>query len=99
MSTPGAKAGAQYLRGEMESAFPDAMVEHSLYVHLIPTMPNNQKDRHVLTVAVARGADVLVTANIKNFRIPRDSFNVEIQHPHTFLCHQLELGAWPTHAV
>ncbi len=87
-----ARAGAQYLRGEMEGAFPDAMVDRSLDEHLIPAMPNDEKDRHVLAAAVASRADVLVTANITDFQVPPGSFSVDIQHPDTFLCHQLELA-------
>ncbi|PSR27357.1 MAG: hypothetical protein C7B47_08370 [Sulfobacillus thermosulfidooxidans] len=37
-----AKAGAQYLRSVMESAFPDAMVDRNLYVNLIQAMPNHE---------------------------------------------------------
>jgi len=45
-----------------------------------------------LDLTVASRADVLVTANIKDFQVPPGSFSVDIQHPDTFLCHQLELA-------
>jgi len=71
-----ARAGAQYLRGEMEGAFPDAMVDRSLYEHLIPAMPNDVKDRHVLAAAVASRADVLDTFLCHQLELaPRDFFH------------------------
>ena len=46
------KAGARYLRGTMEQAFPDAMIERERYTPLIASMPNDEKDRHVLAAAI-----------------------------------------------
>ncbi|AEJ40119.1 hypothetical protein TPY_1939 [Sulfobacillus acidophilus TPY] len=43
----------------MKDTFPDAMVEQSHYTPLIPSMPNDIKDRHVLAAAIASRADVL----------------------------------------
>lgn len=85
-----AQTGAQYVRRAMEGAFPDAMVDYSLYAQLIPMMPNDPKDRHVLAAAIASRADVLVTANIKDFQASPESASIKIQHPDEFLCHQLE---------
>lgn len=87
-----AETGAQHLRHVMERAFPEAMVEHNLYEHLVGVMPNDKKDRHVLAAAIASGADVLVTANLKDFAVPSGFCRVEIQHPDEFLRHQLELA-------
>ncbi|PSR31228.1 MAG: PIN domain-containing protein [Sulfobacillus benefaciens] len=87
-----AESGAQYLRRVMEDAFPEAMVERALYEHFIVMMPNDKKDRHVLAAAIASGADVLVTANLKDFAVPPGFCRVEVQHPDEFLRHQLELA-------
>jgi predicted nucleic acid-binding protein len=87
-----AKAGAHYVIEIMKDAFPDAMVEQSHYAPLIPAMPNDIKDRHVLAAAIASRADVLVTANLKDFRVPDGFCDTDIQHPDEFLCYQLELA-------
>ena len=81
-----------YLLGIMTDAFPDAMVDRSYYAHAIPAMPNDAKDRHVLAAAIASRADVLVTANLKDFRVPAGFCYTEVQHPDDFLCYQLELA-------
>lgn len=63
--------------GTMERYFADAMVTG--YDGLVPTMTNDEKDRHVLAAAVRGGAEVLVTFNTKDF--PQDSvepFDLEL---------------------
>lgn len=87
-----AKAGASYLLGIMKDAFPDAMVERSRYMHMISAMPNAKTDRHVLAAAMASRADVLVTANLKDFRVPAGFCDTDVQHPDDFLRYQLELA-------
>jgi predicted nucleic acid-binding protein len=47
----------------MRRAFPEAMVEG--YEHLVDSMTNDPKDRHVLAAAVAAEADVIVTLNTR----------------------------------
>ncbi|POB11079.1 PIN domain-containing protein [Sulfobacillus sp. hq2] len=86
------EAGVKYLLDIMTDAFPDAMVDRSYYVHAIPAMPNDKKDRHVLAAAIASRADVLVTANLKDFRVPAGFCDTDVQHPDDFLCYQLELA-------
>jgi predicted nucleic acid-binding protein len=56
---------AARLTAHMRSAFPEALVED--YEGLIPSMPNEAKDRHVAAVAVKAGAKVIVTSNLKDF--------------------------------
>jgi hypothetical protein len=52
-------------------------------------MENDEKDRHVAAVAVKAGAQVIVTANLKDFeRLPA---GVEAQSPDEFLCNLFEL--------
>jgi hypothetical protein len=88
-----ALAGAKYLRGIMEDAFPEAMVEKYSYANLEPYVGNHADDRHVLAAAIAARADVLVTCNIKHF--PPDiccRYGIEVQTPDIFLLFQFELA-------
>jgi predicted nucleic acid-binding protein len=81
--------------GTMERYFADAMVTG--YDGLVPTMTNDEKDRHVLAAAVRGGAEVLVTFNTRDF--PQDSvepFDLEVVHPDDFLLDQLDLYHAPT---
>jgi len=55
----------------MIGAFPDAMVEQVAVDALEDQMPNDEKDRHVLAAAVAAGADLIVTNNVRHF-LPTD---------------------------
>jgi len=50
---------------KMEEAFPDAAVDG--YEHLVGSMKNNSKDRHVLAAAVRCGAHCIVSNNKKHF--------------------------------
>ncbi len=87
-----AKVGANYLLGIMKDAFPDAMVERSYDAHMISAMPNAEEDRHVLAAAIASGADVWVTANLKDFRVPAGFCYTDVQHQDEFLRYPLELA-------
>ena len=73
---------AARLRRQMEAAFPDAMVDD--YARHIPEMPNHAKDRHVAAAAVAIGAEVIVTANLKDFAVLPPG--VAAMSPDDFLC-------------
>lgn len=85
--------GAQYVRQLMEDAFPDAMVPPRAYRTLVSAMTNDEKDRHVLAAAIACRADVLVTANTRDFPASAcDPFGIDVQDPDTFLVHQFELA-------
>jgi predicted nucleic acid-binding protein len=57
------------------------------YEHLIETLDlPDPDDRHVLAAAIAGGADVLVTKNLKDFPAERLApFGIEAQHPDTFV--------------
>jgi len=69
---------------EIKRYFPESFVsQHTL---LIPSMPINEKDRHVLAAAVASESQVIVTENLKDFP-PRllDPFKIEAQSPDVFL--------------
>lgn len=74
----------------MREYFPDALVEG--YADLIDGMTCDEKDRHVLAAAVRANAEVLVTANLRDF--PKSSlvpFDIEAVSPDDFLLDQLDL--------
>ncbi|MFI6129060.1 PIN domain-containing protein [Micromonospora sp. NPDC051141] len=73
----------------MREHFPTAMV--SGYEHLIAEMVNDRKDRHVLAAAVAADAELIVTANLRDF--PDHAlapYAIEVLHPDDFLCMLLD---------
>jgi predicted nucleic acid-binding protein len=74
----------------MRDHFPDAMVTG--YEKLIPMMTCDQKDRHVLAAAVMGNAEVIVTANLKDF-LPEalKPYDLGAKHPDDFLLDQLDL--------
>ena len=75
---------AASLVGVLRKAFPDAIV--SGYESLVDTMLNDPKDRHAMAAAVAAGADVIVTANLKDFpRQALEPFGIIAQSPDGFL--------------
>ena len=79
--------GAARREAGMREAFPEAMVLD--YEPLIPGMSNHEKDRHVAAAAVKAGAQVIVTANLRDFaRLP---VGIEASHPDAFLCDLLDL--------
>ncbi len=68
----------------MHEHFGDAVVLG--YESLLPTMTNQEKDRHVLAAAVEAGAGLIVTMNLRDF--PESAlapFRVEARHPDSFL--------------
>jgi predicted nucleic acid-binding protein len=82
---------AESLATVMLEAFPEALVGD--YEALIPSMTNNEPDRHVLAAAVAARADVLVTLNVRHF--PPEScepYGLEVQTPDEFLAYSFDLA-------
>ena len=74
-----------YLVNELRNHFPDAWVEQG-YRELIPSMTNQEKDRHVLAAAVKTPCEVIVTYNLKHF--PEEclnQFEITAKHPDEFL--------------
>lgn len=72
--------------------FNDSLI--SQHRQLIPSMPTNEKDRHVLAAAVASRAQVIVTFNLKDFPTDfLDPFQVEAQSPDVFLSHLYHLDS------
>ncbi|MEP6645788.1 MAG: PIN domain-containing protein [Saprospiraceae bacterium] len=75
----------------MNEGFEDSLVLN--YEEIIPSLnlpdPN---DNHVLAAAIRCNADVIVTANLKDF--PSDylsSYDIEVQSPDQFIYHLIEL--------
>jgi len=82
---------AQDLIDTIKGAFPESLIAH--HRSLIPSMPINEKDRHVLAAAVACSAQVIVTQNLKDFpQSSLASFGVEAQAPDEFLVHLFYLA-------
>jgi predicted nucleic acid-binding protein len=79
---------AARLRSLMERHFPEAMVTG--HGPLIAALHNDEKDRHVVAAAVKAGAQVVVTANLKDF-VPLPD-GVEAQSPDEFLTNLFDLA-------
>lgn len=80
------QAHAQKLIGTIQEYFAECFVRQ--YDQLIPAMPINDKDKHVLASAVASSAQIIVTQNLKDFRAHQlNPFGVEAQSPDDFLVH------------
>ncbi|MGP4019490.1 PIN domain-containing protein [Saccharopolyspora sp. 5N708] len=91
--TVAARVGEQaidYRINQMRQSFRDAEVVG--YEALIPTMDNDETDRHVLAAAIRGGAEVIVTYNVKDFpdEVVR-KYDVAAVHPDDFLLDQLDL--------
>lgn len=81
-------AQATRLRSAMVAAFPEAFVAG--HEALIAAMKNHEKDRHVAAAAVKAGAQVIVTANLDDFRdLPE---GIEAQSPDEFLSNLFDLA-------
>jgi predicted nucleic acid-binding protein len=74
----------------MQRAFPEALVTG--YEELIPSMKNDEGDRHVTAVAVVSGAEVIVTSNLKHFRREELPARVIAKSPDAFLLDLLDLA-------
>jgi predicted nucleic acid-binding protein len=74
----------------MQRAFPEALVTG--YEELIPSMKNDEGDRHVTAVAVLSGAEVIVTSNLKHFRREDLPSRVIAKSPDAFLLDLLDLA-------
>ena len=78
------------LRNLIDSTVPDCLIHN--YEPLISGLILPDKDdRHVLAAAIKSGAQVIVTCNTDDF--PKDylaQFEIEAQHPDTFIMYQKE---------
>lgn len=78
---------AASLRAAMEGAFPEADVTG--YEALATGLSNDPKDRHVVAAAIKAGAQVIVTMNLRDFRILPEG--LEAQSPDDFLSNLFDL--------
>lgn len=93
LNRPDLTAGQlQRTTGAMNGAFPDATVQK--YEALIRSIDlPDPDDCHILAAAIRGQAQVIVTANLKDF--PNDylsQFDIEAQHPDGFINNLLELS-------
>jgi predicted nucleic acid-binding protein len=58
-------AGAEALQRNLDRHFEDALTLN--YRRFVARMPNHPKDRHVAACAVAAGASLIVTSNVRDF--------------------------------
>jgi predicted nucleic acid-binding protein len=78
------------LIGQLQQAFPASEVVD--YDALIDATTCHPKDRHVLAAAVAGGAQVVVTFNVKDFPAASvEPHDIEVVNPDGFLLDQLDL--------
>lgn len=82
------EVNSQRLIKQLNTVFEDALVTG--YNHLIASMTNDPKDRHVAAAAVACKAEIIVTFNLRHFRPAALSpFQLKAQSPDTFLTNLL----------
>lgn len=75
----------------MDDAFDDARVEGWEALVSGIELPDPD-DRHVVAAAIQGRADLIITANLKDFpREVLDRFNIEVQSPDEFFMNQLDL--------
>jgi len=75
----------------MSEFFAEAFVRG--FETLVPCMTNDEKDRHVLAVAVMSRSQVIVTSNIRDFPgTALDPFGIEAQTPDEFLTNLFDLN-------
>lgn len=77
-------AGARRLISKLQEVLPEARI--SGHERLIASMTNHPKDRHVLAAAVAVGAQIIVTDNLRDFPdVAVRDFGITVQSPDDFL--------------
>lgn len=77
----------------INGAFPEAVIDNYSKLIKIDEPNINEKDRHVLSVAVCSNAQVIVTCNLKDF--PNEvlkEYSIEAQHPDIFLANLFHLS-------
>ncbi|MFD1046518.1 PIN domain-containing protein [Kibdelosporangium lantanae] len=85
------EAQVQHRLDQMVTHFPDAKVTG--YEHLVHSMTNDPKDRHVLAAAIRGGAQTLVTENLRDFpEAAVAPYDIVVGHQDEFLLDQLDLS-------
>lgn len=80
------------MRERMEGAIEDGLVSGYEILESALDLPDPD-DRHVLAAAIRASAQVIVTANLRDF--PRNKlapFDIEAQHPDVFVGHIIDLA-------
>lgn len=85
-----ATRAAEHALEQMGRAFPDACADTTLWAPLVPQMTCDDKDRHVLAVAVGTVATHLVTANTRDFPVRSRPPGVAVVTPDRFLRDHLD---------
>ena len=76
----------------MNVAFPDATVHHYQTLITSITLPDPD-DRYILAAAIRGQAQIIVTANLKDFPSNYLSqYDIEVQHPDEFITYLLEIS-------
>ncbi len=81
------------LLDSMARVLPDASVATDKWVSLVREMACDEKDRHVLAVAVAADVAYVVTENIKDFPPTSVPEGIKVIKVDTFLCELLATGS------
>lgn len=75
---------AKAFQKALKESFPEAMITG--YDDLIDLMGNEKKDRHVLAAAVKEKLDLIITFNLKDFKVEHLSpWNIRAIHPQEYL--------------
>jgi predicted nucleic acid-binding protein len=73
-----------HLETELQTHFGEAWI--SGYESLVPRMTNDEKDRHVLAAAVRSEAAIILTFNLRHFRVEHLAlWGIRALHPQSFL--------------
>jgi PIN domain len=79
-----------YLIGQMNAAFPEALVDWSGFVDIDVRLAVNAKDRHVAAAAVIGGADVILTEDDQFFQELRSSNLCDVQKLPEFIAYAID---------
>ena len=92
MTEQQATAGVEHALTQMRRAFPDGCAATKLWAPLAPLMTCDEKDRHVLAVAVGAEATHLVTTNIRDFPVRSRPAGVSLVTADRFLRDRLAVA-------
>ncbi|GAA3566213.1 PIN domain-containing protein [Kribbella ginsengisoli] len=90
LSDGDATAVATHVLEQMDVAFPDACQPPASWIPLVPGLACDQKDRHVLAVAIGTEATHLVTENARDFPPTSVPPGLAVVQPDRFLLDLLE---------
>ncbi len=75
---------ARYFGEELRTHFPEALSVG--YEHLLPSVTNDPKDRHVPAAAAHARAEIILTFNLKDFSPEAlEPWGIEAKHPQDYL--------------